>query len=497
MRELMHDDGAEQTERSRHAHPPVIGMGQPGVLIRKVPDGKGPDDQYREHNPARVHSDLKSHQSEKLHSSGKHRRAGPYSNDAPARAMIYRCFASSLAGDQLRFITEQFRLQFGDPLLNLRLPLPPLDDHLAIAPQEVIDRFHTNADRSGGLVFVQILETEIGRAGALDNSLDYAIDRRVVAAFKIGNFKRHQIGMPRGELRGPHFVIRAGGIGVFPNIGNIQRMLDHAGANLFAEQPIEQILVHRQSALRKNRITELLKLLHNFVIQPRIVMIRPAEHHDADPIFPLQLVQYFSSLFANAGFVIFESFVPRLDGALIFFNRKTQHRIPGLVHLIGEQLAVGEVQQRVHVADAVLGEYIGLLCERGFDSIRAGRHRRAGVGALQIHQAAVQHIHHWKENNVELLSQALEEDEIVDVRDADFRRETRIDGAAARSGAVQLAAGEIGIDDIFRGYAEALQISVEQRRVNVVIQDARDPDPQIGALLHSLDALARRPGPGA
>jgi hypothetical protein len=44
-------------------------------------------------------------------------------------------------------------------------------------------------------------------------------------------------------------------------------MLDHTGANLFSEQALQQVLIELESALRKDRIAELLELVQNFVVQ--------------------------------------------------------------------------------------------------------------------------------------------------------------------------------------------------------------------------------------
>jgi hypothetical protein len=55
--------------------------------------------------------------------------------------------------------------------------------------------------------------------------------------------------------------------------------------------------------------------------------------------------------------------------------------------------------------------------------------------------------------------------EVVDVRNSDLRREAGIDGAAAGSRTIELGTGVIGVDDVFGLHSEALEISVEQRRV--------------------------------
>jgi hypothetical protein len=52
-----------------------------------------------------------------------------------------------------------------------------------------------------------------------------------------------------------------------------------------------QMRVMRKSALRKNRITSLLELFEDFVVHPRIVMVRTPQHHDADTTFALERIE--------------------------------------------------------------------------------------------------------------------------------------------------------------------------------------------------------------
>ena len=126
----------------------------------------------------------------------------------------------------------------------------------------------------------------------------------------------------------------------------------------------------------------------------------------------------------------------------------------------------------------VLGEDVVFLGERGLHRLRRRRHRRAGVRAGQLHQRRVQHVVHREEDRVERLLAVLHLDQVVDVRDADLRREARIDGAAAGAGAIQLRRGVVGVDDVFRLHAEAFEIGVEERRVDVGVQHARNADAQ-------------------
>jgi hypothetical protein len=65
---------------------------------------------------------------------------------------------------------------------------------------------------------------------------------------------------------------------------------DNAGANFLAEQALEHVFIQRQRILRKDGIAQLLELLHDFVIEARVVVIGSTQHHDADAIFALELV---------------------------------------------------------------------------------------------------------------------------------------------------------------------------------------------------------------
>ena len=67
-----------------------------------------------------------------------------------------------------------------------------------------------------------------------------------------------------------------------------------------------------------------------------------------------------------------------------------------------------------------------------------------------LHQRRVQHVDHREEDDVERLLAVLLLNQVVDVRDADLRREAGIDRAAAGARAVQLRTGVVGIDDVLR-----------------------------------------------
>ena len=62
------------------------------------------------------------------------------------------------------------------------------------------------------------------------------------------------------------------------------------------------------------------------------------------------------------------------------------------------------------------------------------------------------------------------------MRKGDFRREAGIDRPTAGALAVHLIIREVGIDDVLRGDAKALQIRAKERSIRVHIQYARNSD---------------------
>ena len=103
----------------------------------------------------------------------------------------------------------ELRLQLRQLCVYFFLRFAALDDLFAVAAEEVIDCFDTDADGSRGLVFVEILEAEVRRAGILDDPFYNAIDGRVVTALEARDFKGDEIGVTCRELGRPNFVIGA------------------------------------------------------------------------------------------------------------------------------------------------------------------------------------------------------------------------------------------------------------------------------------------------
>ena len=146
----------------------------------------------------------------------------------------------------------------------------------------------------------------------------------------------------------------------------------------------------------------------------------------------------------------------------------------------------------IDVLHVVLGEDIVFLGECGLDGFRRCGHGWTGIGADNLHQRRGQHVVHREEDDVQRLLAMLLLDQVVDVRNTDFRREAGVDGAAAGAGPVQIGARVIGVDDVLRLHTQTLQISVEERCVGVDVQHAGNADAKLLAILHERNALFGR-----
>src|SRR5271163_2645275 len=80
-------------------------------------------------------------------------------------------------------------------------------------------------------------------------------------------------------------------------------------------------------------------------------------------------------------------------------------------------------------------------------------------------------------------------DQVVNVGNSDFRRKTRIDGAAARTCAVKIGTGVVGINNVLGLYTQAFQVSVEERRVSVDVENPGNADTNFLAVLHERNAF--------
>src|SRR5215472_17459846 len=142
--------------------------------------------------------------------------------------------------------------------------------------------------------------------------------------------------MPRGELGGPHLVVGAARVGIFPRVIDFERAADHTGSDLLAKKPFEQILIDWKGVLRKDGVTEFLEFVENLVIESRIVVIWACQHDDANAVFAFKLIEDLPRTLANTGFVFAQRGESRFHGAIIFLRRKPEDGLPSLEHLVGE-----------------------------------------------------------------------------------------------------------------------------------------------------------------
>lgn len=70
--------------------------------------------------------------------------------------------------------------------------------------------------------------------------------------------------------------------------------------------------------------------------------------------------------------------------------------------------------------------------------------------------------------------------------------DSRDDRATARARAVQVRGGVIGVDDVFGLHSESRKICIEEGRVGIGVQEARDSYAEVLAALHEGSALFRR-----
>ncbi len=150
------------------------------------------------------------------------------------------------------------------------------------------------------------------------------------------------------------------------------------------------------------------------------MVIHAAQHHDADAVLALQLVQRLAGLAANLGLAIEQGLESGVQRAFIFFAGKTQYRTPGLKHLVGTDSLILQIQDWIEVTDPIVSEDFTLLGKGRFDYLRRGGHRRASIGTGQVDQRGMQHVVHREPDRVQWLLAVLGRDEIVNVRDANL-----------------------------------------------------------------------------
>src|SRR5262245_15604842 len=107
--------------------------------------------------------------------------------------------------------------------------------------------------------------------------------------------------MARGVLRGPHLAVRVLAVGVLPHVGDAERARKLAPADLVAEEAVKARRRSGQDVGREHREAELLQLGRDIVTHAGIVVIGPAEEHDADAVLALERLQHAAALLAQPG----------------------------------------------------------------------------------------------------------------------------------------------------------------------------------------------------
>src|SRR5581483_3498566 len=113
-------------------------------------------------------------------------------------------------------------------------------------------------------------------------------------------------------------------------------MADDAGANFVAEQALQQVFIEGKRVLRKDRIAELLELVHDLVVEAGIMMIGTAEHDDTDAVLTLELVENLAGATADACFVFLKRLESGFACTLVLFVGQTEDGLPRLQHLVSE-----------------------------------------------------------------------------------------------------------------------------------------------------------------
>ena len=204
------------------------------------------------------------------------------------------------------------------------------------------------------------------------------------------------------------------------------------------------------------------------------------------------MIENLAGTITDARLIVRECFVADFDRTVVLFLGQAQDGLPGLQHLVRKQFAVGKVKDWIQVLHIVLGEHVVLFCECRLDRFGRCGNRGARVCAHDFHQRRSQHIVHREEDHMEGLFAVLFLDQVVNVGNSDFCRETGIDSAAARTGAVKIGTGVVGINNILGLYAQAFEISIEQRRVGVDVENPGNADANFLAIFHQRNAFFSR-----
>jgi len=182
------------------------------------------------------------------------------------------------------------------------------------------------------------------------------------------------------------------------------------------------------------------------VVHAGVVMIRPAQQHHADAVLPLELFENLAGRAAHRHVVErVERAVAFLHRPMVLLRRQAQDVFELFVHLPLEEVGTGQVDEGVQEDHALFFEQVAFLGERRLHRRGSGRYGGARPAGLDARELARQAVDHGEENNIQRLLRMHFVQQVMDVRNAEFRREAGVDSAALGAFFVQFLAGEVGV----------------------------------------------------
>ena len=213
-----------------------------------------------------------------------------------------------------------------------------------------------------------------------------------------------------------------------------------------------------------DRVAELLELVEDLVVDARVVVVRAAEQHDAEPVLALELLQHLARRRAQVALEALERRVAGLHRPLVLLARRARGR-PSTPRTSASRTAGARRGSRRCRGSGCPSPRTGRL------SLMKAALTASGV-AVTVGQARLscvffrsdgQRVDHREEDDVERLLRVRLVEQVVHVRDAELRREAGVDRAALGALLVELLGGEVGVHEVLRRDPEALEVAREER----------------------------------
>ncbi len=148
--------------------------------------------------------------------------------------------------------------------------------------------------------------------------------------------------------------------------------------HVLGEEALQPLRILGDRAHRQDRVAEHLELLEHAVVEPRVRVIRAAEHQERDAVLLLDLLEDRAALLLQVRRRRCRAPSSAWSaGEVVLVLGDAEQRARSLEHLPLEQRRLGEGHRRVEVADPALGEEVDLLGERRLHDLGRARHDRA------------------------------------------------------------------------------------------------------------------------